>query len=101
MSLEIKLKGKLIHVFRSSIKGADIIRHSLQVLCQPATGNETEKFDLETCKLPKGSSDRYYIDRIGQNIEITLSQWSVDGKTGFYIPEEGDITFVEENTKDR
>lgn len=99
MALEIKTSGKLIHIFRSSLDNDSQIRHSLQILSEPKNGEDKEKFELASYKLPKGTNYQSFADKIGCHLEVSLKQWSQGERSGFFIASVSDILITKESSK--
>jgi len=88
--MEIKIAGKLLHVFDSSTQ-RDQNRFGIQVLSTPSKGDTSKKAELHTYKLPKGMNPNLLNNTIDKDIEVFLSIWNADGRQGFYIRDVQDI----------
>ena len=88
--MEIKISGKLLHVFDASTQ-RDSNRFAIQILDTPKRGDTSQKAELHTYKLPKQTNPNFLNNSIDKEVEVYLTIWNSDGRQGFYIREVSDI----------
>jgi len=93
--MNITLIGKLLHVYDASSQ-RDQNRFGIQILKEAAKGDTSDRFQLETYKLPKNSNPNRYQGLIGSTVDVSFEQWKSESGAGFFIRDEKDIKILKQ-----